>query len=104
MPARKRAGRSEQKRKSYRDRKRHGDGDLGRLKFVCPAAGDKAAYRSYRAAERELLRILDKPDVPGEKKPCRVYACDEAGCGLYHLTSQEEWEHEAGEGRHAADA
>lgn len=93
-------GRSQQKQKSYHERKRRGGGSggcspgdsIGRVKFVCPTAGDKAAYRSYPVAERELLRIQEQPLNHGKRQPCRVYHCED--CGFYHLTSLEQWDPE----------
>lgn len=103
MPARRSSGRGRrrQEKKGWRQRKHHDEPEWERLKIVCPVAGLKGAYRSRHEAEAELSRILEKPDVPGEKKPRRAYECDD-GCGWWHLTSLEE--PETGEDAVAADA
>lgn len=85
--------RKPQKQKRWADRKEPGERREGRVNSVCPGGGDnpagKTSYRSYGAAEAALIRIQGEPDVPGEKKPCRVYVCE--SCSQHHLTSLAEW-------------
>ncbi len=88
------ARRRPQKKKRWADRKERDEHRDGRVNAVCPGGGTspvgKTSYRSYSVAEKALLRIRAEPDVPGEKKPVRVYQCDV--CFLFHLTSMEQWD------------
>lgn len=91
-----RTERKPQKKKRWSDRKERAARREGRVNAICPGGGSsaspagKTSYCSYGAAEAALIRIQREPDVPGQKKPCRVYVCD--ACLLYHLTSMEHFE------------